>query len=75
MASAGDIGLDAYKNGELKRNELMFGKAKCFTYTNKVVEACEVCESYVLKDMETLKIEWLIEPGRRVNHPVDMTLM
>ena len=44
MASAGDIGLDAYKNGELKRKELMFGKAKYVTYINKVVEACEVCE-------------------------------
>ena len=28
MVSAGDIGLSAYKNGELKRNDLIFGKEK-----------------------------------------------
>ena len=38
MASAGDIGLREFKNGEMKRNELVFGIAKMFTYVNHMFE-------------------------------------
>ena len=73
MASAGDIGLKAYEMGLLKRNELVFGKAKCFTYLNKTIDGGEGGEPYVLKDLELMKIEWSIKPGDRINHPIDMT--
>ena len=73
MASAGDIGLKAYDMGLLKRNELVFGKAKCFTYLNKTIDGAEGGEPYVLKDLELMKIEWSIKPGDRINHPIDMT--
>ena len=73
MATAGDIGMSAYKNGDLKRNELIIGKAKCFTYLNTRIEGIGGGDPYLVKDLELLKVEWSIQPGRRMNHPVDMT--
>ena len=40
MASAGDTGLN--EEWQLKDNELMFGKAKCFTYENRYIGNDEV---------------------------------
>ena len=73
MACAGDIGLKAYEMGLLKRNELVFGKAKCFTYLNKTIEGGPDSKPYILKDLELMKIEWSIKPGVRINHLIDMT--
>ena len=66
MASAGDIGLREFKNGEMKRNELVFGIAKMFTYVNHI---------FMVKDLELLKVVWPIKPGRRIAHPIDMQRM
>lgn len=73
MATAGDIGMSSFKNGELRRNELIFGRAKCFTYRNTSIDGIDGEDPYLVKDLELLKVEWSIRPGRRMNHPVDMT--
>jgi len=73
ITTAEDIGMSAYKNGDLKRNKLIIGKAKCFTYINTRIEGIGGGDPYLVKDLELLKVEWSIQPGRRMNHPVDMT--
>lgn len=75
MASAGDIGLREFKNGEMKRNELVFGIAKMFTYVNHMIEYENEQDNFMVKDLELLKVVWSIKPGRRIAHPIDMQRM
>ena len=73
MATAGDIGMSSFKNGELNCNELIFGRAKCFTYINTSIDGIDGNDPYLVKNFELLKVEWSIRPGRRMNIPVDIT--
>jgi len=73
MASAGDIGLKEYVRGDLKRNEMMFGKAKSFTYVNHMFNYSDPAEDFMVKDMELLRVEWSTQPGTTTTHAIDMS--
>ena len=75
MASAGDIGLKEYEKGELKRNELVFGIAKSFTYVNHMFNYSDERSNFMVKDLELLKVEWSIKPGKTTTKPIDMKRM
>ena len=75
MASAGDIGLKEYEKGELKRNELVFGIAKSFTYVNHMFNYNDERSNFMVKDLELLKVVWSIKPGKTTTKPIDMKRM
>ena len=51
MTSAGDVGLKEFKQGELKRNELVFSIAKSFRYINYEFKYNNKKEDFVVKDL------------------------
>jgi len=67
MASAGDIGLEEYKSGDMKRNELVFGIAKSFTYVNRMFKYEDDQDNFMVQDMELLKVAWSIKT-RQTDH-------
>ena len=72
MASAGDIGLSGQE--QLRENELIFGKARCFTYVNTYIGNDDLdTDRFFVKDMELMKVEWSISPGTRINSNIDLT--
>ena len=75
IASAGDIGPKEFKNGDMKRNELVFGIAKMFTYVNHIFEYENEQDNFMVKDLELLKVVWSIKPGSMITHPINMQRM
>lgn len=72
MASAGDIGLKEYYDGKLKSNKLIFGKTRYFTYTSSYINDNLDYNHYFMKNLESMKVEWLICPCTRVNWSIAM---
>lgn len=60
--------------GLVKTNEFIFGRAICFTYTNKrVFNDSTASDLYVIKNIEMMKCKWSIKPGERAYHAINMT--
>ena len=64
MATISDINLPLLSSDVFGRSALIFGKVKCFTYVNE--KQAMISAFGTIKDLELMKVEWSIEPGRRV---------
>ena len=73
MAKISDINLPLLSSDVFGRSALIFGKVKCFTYVNG--KKAMISAFGIVKDLELMKVEWSVEPGRRVNVPVDLSVM
>ena len=73
MATISDINLPLLSSDVFGRSALIFGKVKCFTYVNG--KQAMISAFGIIKDLELMKVEWSIEPGRRVNAAVDLASM
>jgi len=73
MATISDINLPLLSSDVFGRSALLFGKVKCFTYVNG--KQAMISAFGIIKDLELMKVEWSIEPGRRVNAAVDLASM
>ena len=73
MATISDINLPLLSSDVFGRSALIFGKVKCFTYVNG--KKAMISAFGIVKDLELMKVEWSVEPGRRVSVPVDLSMM
>ena len=73
MATVSDINLPLLSSDVFGRSALIFGKVKCFAYVNG--KEAMVSAFGDTKDLELMKVAWSVEPGRRVNVPVDLAMM
>lgn len=58
MSSAGDMGLKEYQIGNLRSNELIFGKAICFPYISFHIDDILDSDRYFVKNLELMKMHW-----------------